>query len=265
MASNAERRDVLTTVAVVAVVWLLFSSAWPLLPLRWFVTLVHEAGHAVTVKLMGGDVASVTMNTDGGGLTRWTSTGGISDLKIVLVSSAGYVGTAVVGGVMLELATRVRRGQVALISLAVLVAAICVAWVPWNTDPQGIAAQASGSGSGDGRFTIFFCVVAVIVFLGLAAVRFDGADDLRRTVVLALATILCFASIDDLRTVLDISSRGGHSDAAIAADVTPLSSWMWSVLWLLAGLIACAAGLWAALHGDDDETPAAGSQPRSTL
>jgi hypothetical protein len=80
MASNAERRDVLTTVGVVAVVWLLFSSAWPLLPLRWFVTLVHEAGHAVMVKLMGGYVASVTLYTNGGGLTRWTYTGDISVL-----------------------------------------------------------------------------------------------------------------------------------------------------------------------------------------
>src|SRR5262245_6107070 len=207
MASNAERRDVLVTVGVTAFVWLVFSSAWPLLPLRWFVTLVHEAGHAVMATLVGGHVASVTMNTHGGGLTSWTYTGDISDSKIVLVSSAGYVGAAVVGGVMLELATRIRRGQVALISLAVLVAGICLLWVPWHTDPQGIGAQASGSGSGDGRFTILFCVVAVAVFLLLAAVRFDGADDLRRTVVLALATILCLASVDDLRTVLDISSR----------------------------------------------------------
>lgn len=257
----------LTTVGVTAFVWLVFGSAWPLLPLRWFVTLVHEAGHAVMATAVGGHVSSVTMNTNGGGLTGWSYTGGISDFKVVVVSSAGYVGTAVVGGVMLELATRVKQGKVALISLAVLVAAICVAWVPWNTDPQGIAAQASGSSSGDGRFTILFCIAAVGVFLLLAGVRFDGANDLRRTVVLALATVLCFASIDDLRTVLDISSRGGHSDAAIAAGVTPLSSWMWSILWLLAGVIACGVGLWAALHGDDDKDGAstAGSIPRSTL
>lgn len=48
----------------------------------------------------------------------------------------------------------------------------------------------------------------------------------RTTVVIALATAFCLASIDDLGQVLDWSSRGGHSDAATAASVTPLSSWV---------------------------------------
>jgi hypothetical protein len=247
--AEANRREVLTTVGITAFVWLVFSSAWPLLPLRWLVTLVHEAGHALVATLVGGSVASVTINEHGGGLTYWSYAGEISTLRLVLVASAGYVGTAVVGGVMLELATRVRRGRVAVLVLAGLVAAIGLAWVPWNTAPGELAAQTTGSSSGDGRFTTIFCVVAVAVLLVLAAVRWDR---LRRTAVLAFATILCFASIDDLRTVIDISSRGGHSDAAIAADVTPLSSWMWSAIWLLIGAVACALGLWAALSNDAD-------------
>lgn len=74
------------------------------------------------------------------------------------------------------------------------------------------------------------------------------------------ATAFCLASIDDLRLVLDLSSRGGHSDAAAAASVTSLSSWMWSAIWLVVGAGACALGLWAALSDDDrtedlDPTP----------
>jgi len=256
--TEADRREVLTTVGVAAFVWLVFSSAWPLLPLRWLVTLVHEAGHALVATLVGGHVASVTMNEHGGGLTYWSYEGEVPTLRLILVASAGYVGTAVVGGVLLELATQVRRGRVAVLVLAALIAAIGLAWVPWNTAPDGLAAQVSGSSSGDGRFTTFFCVAAVAVLLVLAAVRWDR---LRRTVVLAMATILCFASIDDLRTVLDISSRGGHSDAAIAAEATPLSSWMWSAIWLLLGAIACGLGLWAALGNDD---AAAKSRPGSS-
>jgi hypothetical protein len=260
MDAAANRRDVLTTVGATALVWLVFSSAWPLLPLRWLVTLVHEAGHALVATLVGGRVASVTMNEHGGGLTFWSYTGEVPTWRLVLVSSAGYVGTAVVGGVMLELATRVRRGRVAVLVLAALVVAIGLAWVPWNTEPEGLAAQVSGSSSGDGRFTTIFCVVAVAVLLGLAAAPWDR---LRRTAVLALATILCFASIDDLRTVLDVSSRGGHSDAAIAADATVLSSWMWSVIWLLFGAAACGLGLWAALSDDSGPGSGPGAAARS--
>jgi hypothetical protein len=264
MAGGAvDRREVLTTVGIAAFVWLLFSSAAPLLPLRWFVTLVHEAGHALVATLVGGDVASVTINEHGGGLTSWSYAGEIPATRRVLVASAGYVGTAVVGGIMLELASRARRGRVAVLVLAALVAAIGLAWVPWNTNPDAFAAQVSGSSSGDGRFTTIFCVVAVAVLLALGLIRGNGArgDRVRRTVVLALATILCFASIDDLRGVLDISSRGGHSDAAVAAEVTALSSWMWSAIWLLAGAVACGLGLWAALGDGDDDGDASTAAP----
>jgi hypothetical protein len=118
--------------------------------------------------------------------------------------------------------------------------------------------QVSGSSSGDGRFSTVFWIATALV---LGALAVQPSERLRRTTVVALATSLCLASIDDLRQVLDISSRGGHSDAAAAAAVTPLSSWMWSALWLLGGLAACAAGLWSALGRDRDRRggPGAGA------
>ncbi|HMG42247.1 MAG TPA: M50 family metallopeptidase [Acidimicrobiales bacterium] len=242
--ASAERRELTTTVGVTAALWLLFSAAWPLLPVRWFVTLVHEAGHAAAATVLGGDVSSVTVNRHGGGLTQWSYPGEIPTLQRVLVASAGYVGAAVVGGVMIELAARLRRGRAALLALAALVALIGVAWVPWRFDAEGSVAQATGSSSGDGRFSTVFWLVAAAALVGLAV---QPSERLRRVTVLALATSLCLASIDDLRRVLEVSSRGGHSDAAAAAAVTPLSSWMWSAVWLLIGVGACAAGLWSAL------------------
>jgi hypothetical protein len=242
-----DRRELATTVGATAAVWLLFSSAWPLLPVRWFVTLVHEAGHALAATILGGDVSSVTVNRHGGGLTTWSYRGEVPTTTTVLVASAGYLGAAVIGGVMLELAARLRRGRAAAAVLAVLVAAIGLAWVPWRFDVDGPMARVSGSSSGDGRFSTIFWIVAALLLVGLAV---QPSERLRRTTVVALATSLCLASIDDLRQVLDISSRGGHSDAASAAAVTPLSSWLWAALWLLGGLAACGAGLWSALSRD---------------
>jgi hypothetical protein len=247
----SDRRELTTTVGATAVVWLLFSSAWPLLPIRWFVTLVHEAGHAAAATVLGGNVASVTVNRHGGGLTVWSYAGEIPTLRRVVVASAGYVGAAIVGGVMIEMAARLRRGRTAAVVMALLVAAIGLAWVPWRFRVDGAMAQVTGSSSSDGRFSTLFCIVAVALLVALAV---QQSERVRRVAVVALATSLCLASIDDLRQVLDISSRGGHSDAAAAADVTPLSSWMWSAIWLLTGLAACAAGLWSALsHVRDRE------------
>jgi hypothetical protein len=255
---QAERREIVTTVGVTAVAWLVFSSLAPLRPLLWFVTLVHEAGHAVVATLVGADVASVTINSRGGGLTNMTYSGEPSSWKIVLVAAAGYVGASVVGGVTMEVASRLKRGRVALFVLAALVAAIGIAWVPWTTHPTGQAAAVSGSGTGDGRFTVFFCIGAVVVLVLLALQR---SERVRRIAMVGLATVLCLASIDDLRNVLDISSRGWHSDAAIAASATPLSSWMWSAIWLLIGVAACGLGIWSALSHEDDAKPSTPSIP----
>lgn len=242
-AATIERRFLLATIAVSALVWLLLASSTALLPVRWFVTLVHEAGHALAVEAVGGDVRTLTINGRGGGLTTWQAPQ-LSALALVVVASAGYVGAAAVGGVMLELSTRMRNGRVATAALAAAVAAVALAWVPLRFQASGQAASVSGSSSGDGRFTIAYSVAAVVV-LGLLTVQ--PLVRVRVAAIAALSTALCLAAIDDLRQVFDISTRGGHSDAAAAAAVTPLPSWLWAALWFALGATACGLGLWAAL------------------
>ena len=261
-APGVTRNEVLVVAGLSAVVWLLFSSTWPLLPVRWFVTLVHEAGHAGMVEAVGGDVGSVTINPRGGGLTTWRARVDLSTTRRLLVASSGYVGAAIVGGFMLEMSTRLRRGRIAAAGLAIVVAAIGLAWVPWRINPAGAAAIASGSSRGDGRFTVAFCVAAVVA---LAALAIQPAVRLRRAVVVGLATALCLASVDDLRRVLAISTRGGHSDAATAAAITALPSWAWAALWLVCGVAACALGVWAALGRGrpDDRSEVAATGDRS--
>lgn len=241
------RRELVVMVGVVAALWLLLSSTWVLLPFRLLVTLVHEASHAVAVELVGGDVHHVIVNEHGGGLTSWDSETDPSDTAIVFVASAGYLGTAVVGALLIEGAARLRRGRLAALGLAALVAAIGLAWVPMRVEVDAFSAAGTGSDSGDGRFTVLVCSLAVAV---LVAVAVQPSVRLRRLSITALATTMCLASVEDLRKVLDWSSQGGHSDAAIAAEFSPLSSWMWAGTWLLLGIAACGLGLWAAVSGD---------------
>jgi len=241
------RRELVVMVVVAGGLWMVLSATWLMLPFRLLVTLVHEANHAVAAEIVDGDVDYVIVNEHGGGLTSWDNDGQPSDTAILFVASAGYVGTAVIGALLIEGAARLRRGRVAAFGLAAVVAAIGLAWVPWEVDPDPFSAAGTGSDSGDGRFTVLVCCLAVAALVGIAlqpSVRF------RRLSITALATTLCLASVDDLRQVLDLSSRGGHSDAAIAAEFSPLSSWMWAGIWLLVGLGACALGLWSALSGD---------------
>lgn len=240
-----DRRQFVVTVAVVALASILLWSTPVLLPLRLLVTLVHEAGHATVAMLLGASVQSVTINANEGGLTFFTLAHR-STLRLVAIGSAGYVGTAIVGGILLEVASRVGRARVALGALAAIVAAIGLAWVPWSTAPDAGAAAATGSSTGDGRFTILCCVVYVVVLVGLAV---QPRVAVRRVALVAVATALCLGAVEDLRLVLSLSTSHAVSDASIVASEAPFPAWFWAGLWLVIGVAACALGLWSALSG----------------
>jgi hypothetical protein len=230
-------------VIVVGLAALLLWSTPVMLPLRLLVTLVHEAGHATIAMLCGATVQSVTINANEGGLTHF-SLATRSTWAMVAIGSAGYVGTAIVGGALLELASKTNRAGVALGALATVVAAIGLAWVPWSTDPDAQAAAATGSSSGDGRFTILCCVLYVVVLVGLAV---QPHVVVRRVALVAIATALCLGAVQDLRLVFSLSRTGGLSDATIVASVAPLPAWCWAGLWFVLGVGACGLGLWSAL------------------
>ena len=242
-----DRRELLITVGVVAVACLALWTTPLLLPLRLLVTLVHEAGHATVAMLCGGSVQSLTVNANEGGLTQFSLPAGRSTLRLIAIGSAGYVGTAVVGGVLLELCGRLDRARVALGVLAATVAVIGLAWVPWSISPDEVSATATGSGRGDGRFTILVCVLAVVAFVGLAV---QPVVRVRRIALVAVATALCLGAVEDLRVVLSIARAGGHSDASIVAGVAPFPPWFWASLWMVIGVAVCGLACWSAFRSD---------------
>ena len=79
-----------------------------LYPVRLLVTLVHEGGHALATLLTGGGVQQITLEPDGSGLT--VSAGGWRPV----ILSAGYVGAAATGALMLYLLRTPLGGRAAL-------------------------------------------------------------------------------------------------------------------------------------------------------
>lgn len=244
---RVSRGQILIVVAMTTALWLVFESSWPMIPVKILATLIHEAGHALALEAMGGSVEWLVVNEHGGGVTSGRLDDPDSSVAQVVVASAGYLGTTTVGALLLEGAAHLRRGRIALLTLAGAVVALGLAWVPLRVDVDSFTAQATGSDSGDGRFTIFVCAAAVTVLIALA---WQPSVRLRTGAVVALATAFCLAGVEDLRQVMDWSAQGGHSDAVAAAEATGLSSWMWAVIWLLVGAAACGLALWAALSRD---------------
>jgi hypothetical protein len=249
------RGEVLVIVGVTAALWLLNDRFLALRPILWLGTLVHEAGHATAATLLGLSVRSVTINPHGGGLMQWS--GRASTTDVIITASAGYVGAALVGAAALEACHYLRAARAACVVMAGVVAAVGLLWVPWSFDPPPAAKYLTGSSSSDGRFTTLFCVGAVVTSLVMAAQPWAR---LRRAFLLVVATALCLLSIESLKFVLDLSAKGGDSDASAAAAVTPLSSWMWSALWLLFGTLMCVLALWSvATRREDTDTEAKGA------
>src|SRR5512135_2171103 len=96
-------------------VWLLWDT--PIVyPIKIFVVFLHELGHALAALLTGGQVISIQIFPDEGGLT--TTRGG---WPFVILSS-GYVGSLLFGGVLLYLSNRRTWTRRLLIVLGMLLA-----------------------------------------------------------------------------------------------------------------------------------------------
>jgi hypothetical protein len=225
-------------IVLAVVVWLVRVPG--LSVLGWFATLAHESGHAIAVELVGGDVDSVTINRYGGGVTLWHGPADLASWRRLVVASAGYLSAVAAGAALLVVAARARDTRTVLLSLAGAVALVAVLWVPWSgPDVDAATALATGSSGSDGRFTLLFCFVTVVVLVALVrAPRTVGQG-----VAVFLASLCLLSALDSLRELVGISTRGIHSDASTAADVTPLPEWLWAFVWAaLALAIAWFAG-----------------------
>jgi hypothetical protein len=249
-------QSLLLCVTAALAVSVFFYDTLPIYPFRLLVTLMHESGHAIAAILIGGHVASVTISPTQGGLTL--STYPQSIVRGMIVTSAGYVGSAISGAALLWAAGRMRTGRFLLTFLAVWMIAVAVLWVP-IVPPQvaGAAAHASGYARSDGLFTLAFILVLSSLLL---LVAWKGAVWLRQLLVIWIATLSCLAALQDIRGLFGYGLDG--SDAASMARVTHLPAGLWAGVWMLLSLLAVALGL-RSLLGRRDPRMAQGIRLRA--
>ena len=191
--------------AWVIALWLLWWSP-VIYPVKLFVVLLHEVGHAAAAVATGGVVQRIVVTPDQGGVCYCP--GGNAFLTL----SAGYLGSLVFGGLILLLARARRpapRDSTTLIGVAVL--ALTALYVR-------------------NAFGILFGAL-----FGAALIALRGAG---RTVhVLALTalglTSCLYALLDIKSDVLDRPYL--ESDAHMLAELTGVPTVVWGVLWILLG------------------------------
>lgn len=199
----------LLLLAALVAVGLLFWDSPILTPVKLLVVMGHESGHALATLLAGGHVQRVVLAVDQSGACLSALPPGA--WPTILVYSAGYLGAAIAGAVLLVLAFRFR--------LARGVLALYAVWL------ASMAVLVAGS-----SFTVVFC-------LGMATVLAAAARWLPllgvRLVVLFLAAFTGLYALFDLRDDLWNSTVRAQSDAALLAAHTPVPAFLWAVVWSL--------------------------------
>lgn len=185
-----------------------------LYPFKLFTTWVHECGHAVATALVGG----ISIAPDTSGLTH--SLVPVGRLSQGFVASAGYLGAAVVGCLLMA-ATRVERAaHGVLAAVGTLMLLSLVVWVR----------------------NLFGALVVLAWGAALVALARRGFGPAPRFLLGLLAIQVALNSVYDIRVLFLLN--GGPSDAATMAQLFFVPAWMWASAWIGMAVAMLGATLW---------------------
>jgi hypothetical protein len=205
-------------VALSLVVSLTPWAQFLLYPFKLFTTWVHESSHALMTVLVGGRVTSIAIQPDTSGVTQsLVPTGRIAR---ALVASAGYLGAAVVGCLLIASLRVAKWAQVILLSLGALMLLTLVLWMR----------------------NLFGAAIVLAWGVALITLARKGVANALRFFLSLLAIQVALNAVYDIR-VLFLIGRS-QSDAATMARLFLLPSWVWATMWMLMSVAMLSATLW---------------------
>jgi hypothetical protein len=188
-----------------------------LYPFKLLTTWIHECSHALMTVIVGGRVMSIVLEPDTSGLTR--SLVPPAGVARGLIASAGYLGAACAGCLLLT-ATRVDRWSKSILwTIIILLVATLVLWM-----------------------RNLFGIIVVSVWTCTLIVFVRGASrGAIRFVLSFLAIQIALNAVFDIRVLFLID--GGPSDAATMSRLFALPSWVWAASWMAASIAMLMATL----------------------
>ncbi|MCP4867872.1 MAG: M50 family metallopeptidase [Proteobacteria bacterium] len=215
---------------LIAIVVLLILANVPygrlvLYPFSLFSTWVHEMSHGIAALLLGGEIEWIKVYPDTSGLARTRRPD--NAFATAFVASAGYVGTAIVGALMLAARRIEKVGQMGTAAFGGLMLLSVLLWV---RNPFGFAA--------------LLVIGGLLVAAGL---KLKGETAAGLYAFLAAACSLnAFTNIKDLlgRGTMQVGGQVvTHSDANTVAEALLLPAWFWAGSWLVLAVVLTGVGL----------------------
>ena len=190
-----------------------------LYPFKLFTTWVHESSHALMTVLVGGRVRSITIESDTSGLTQSLLPSG--RVARGLVASAGYLGAAVVGCLLMA-STRVEKwAHVILLGIGACMLLTLVLWIR----------------------NLFGAAIVLAWDVALIMLAQRGVANALRFLLSLLAIQVALNAVYDIRVLFLL--RRGHSDAATMAQLFLLPAWFWATAWMTVSIAMLSATLWS--------------------
>ncbi len=201
--------SLLALAAAILLLWRVPYAEYVVYPFRLFATFVHELAHGLAALATGGSFVHFFVQPDLSG-TAWSG-GGIR----WVVTSAGYIGCALLGNLLILLATHGASSRTVLAALGIVLGLLCLLFV---RNAFGI-----------------FCGLALSIAFVTAAWRLPtGARDML-LLVLAMQLVL-----DGFNSLIDLLHLAGdpsvHTDARTMAELTGIPATLWALLWAVVSL-----------------------------
>jgi hypothetical protein len=215
-------KALLILAALFAATWLLWDT--PLVyPIKIFVVMLHELGHAIAALLTGGQVVSIQIFPEEGGVTL--TRGGWP----FVILSAGYLGSLLAGSVLLYLSSRRRGGRGLMMVLAVLIAASTLLFVR----------------------NVFGVIYGLLAAAALWFSAYRLPTRVNPYIVRFIAVTSCLYALLDIRSDLfTFATASGTvvNDAVALSRLTGIPALIWGIVWLIISLWVLASFLKSALR-----------------
>ncbi len=236
--ARPQLKTLLIATALSIVLWFIPFAEYLIYPIRLFVTFIHEGGHVLASLITNSAIFSLTVSPDGSGAVFAAPETTVASL---LISSAGYVGAAAFGTMLLILIRRAVQARIVLAVTAGFIALLTVVFgllLPtWNFSRAEVSI-----------FSIAFTVISGLAISGgLAAVaRYASAK--AASFFLSFLAVQCLLNaLFDLKTIFFMHSPFAashvHSDAANMAQATGIPGIFWVIAWIGISLVLVSIGL----------------------
>lgn len=222
--ARPQAMTLLVATALSVLLWFIPYAAILTYPFQIFVTFIHEGGHALAALLTGQSVESLSVATDGSGLTISTGQGGLFSRMFVM--SAGYLGAMTFGALLLVLIRRATAARIVLLSSAALIFGLTVIFglikpLYSMTELWGVP---------------FTLIAGTFISLALVLIARFASARVATFFVSFLAVQSVLNALFDLKTLLFLSSPFGQpvsSDAMNMAQATGIPALLWASLWII--------------------------------